>query len=92
MKREIFNKLMQNTICDTGLDLETVGFRSKYGVYELSFYVEIENGTNIIIEDFGLLKEGKWQQLEPTKKQINELQEMANKEISYIEEMLSKEY
>ncbi|WP_440881440.1 hypothetical protein [Tenacibaculum sp. C7A-26P2] len=80
MQTRVFSRLKQKVECDTGSDLETIGFRSKNGIYEMSFYGSEEDDYKVIVEDFGCMKNQKWYQLEPTETQIITLQNIINKE------------
>ncbi len=61
-----FDKLIEKAICQTGDDSETIGFHSKYGCSEMSFYNDFDD---LMVEDFGMMVSGKWLQMEATQQQ-----------------------
>jgi hypothetical protein len=82
MKTKIFNSLIEKVECDTGKDLETIGFRSKHSNYHLSFYGCADEDYNVLVEDFGCITDNDWKQLEPTKEQITIMQNTINNKVS----------
>ena len=67
--QNIFTQLIERAVCDTGEDTSLIGLRSKIGNYELSFYAEDQDDYLLIVEDFGKMIKGKWEQFVPTKNQ-----------------------
>lgn len=85
IKASTFKGLIDNLKLQTGNDLDAVGFRSRFGPFEMSFYAEIEDGYMLRVDDFGMnLEGGGWLAMEPTQWQI----EIMHKEIlSKVEEI-----
>ena len=86
ISQAIFGSLLKNAECDTGDDLDTIGFISKWMNYEMSFYVDESYGDDLVIEDFGCMRKGEWIQYQPTKKQKQQLNELISKRRIEIEE------
>lgn len=67
---EIFFELMHNLKCETGNDLDCIGFRVKYKGYEVSFHGELENNYDVVVDDFGKMVSGKWVGVNPRAYQL----------------------
>lgn len=79
MENKTFNRLIEKVQFEMGNGIESFGFSAKVKNSELSFYV---NGcASVIVEDFGAMKGGKWNQEEPTPEQIEVMQNIINKKI-----------
>ena len=68
-----FKGLIENLKCETGTDNQTIGFRSKFNNFEMSFCGHNEDGYDVMVEDFGRMCSGKWVQMEPMAYQIDEM-------------------
>ena len=68
---EVFKGLMGNLKCETGDDVDIIGFISKFKSYEISFAGFMEDGYDVIVEDFGKMSSGKWIQMEPSEYQLD---------------------
>lgn len=65
----------------SGFGVEKIVFKGKHFNYEASFYADEEDNYDLIVEDFGRMYKGKWQQLEPSSAQINLMNRMIANEI-----------
>lgn len=73
-----FNQLISKSICDTGCDLDTIGFVAKHNNYEMNFYCSGDEGYKVCVDDFGKMVKGKWQQFEPSEDQLQEMSKILN--------------
>lgn len=89
--QQIFEKIISKIKRNTGMDLEQIGFDCKYNNYRTNFYGNLEEDYQLRVEDFGLMKESKWIQLEPTEIQLNIMQNIINDEIEQVEEEIKRE-
>ncbi len=84
-----FRGLMKDLKCETGDDIEAVGFKSSRGPFQISFHGNLEDNYQVSIEDFGMnLQGGGWEILEPTEAQV---QTMQNKLLEMVEELQEKQ-
>lgn len=74
------NDLFLKTIETAKFDKNSFGFDCKYGNTEISF--GINDSDNLIVEDFGSMRNSKWVQYEPTEMQILVMQKMIDDKIA----------
>lgn len=78
---KIFNGLVDNCKAEDESTLEQVAFRSHYTWYGMSFYANIDDNYNLMVEDFGRNVKGVWQQHEPTEEQLNWMRQKIDAEV-----------
>ena len=78
MKTNIFNGLIEKLECQSWEINGSIGFSAKFNNYGLSFYADAEDGFKLMVEDFGRMMSDKWEQLEPSKKQLEKMQKIIN--------------
>lgn len=76
-----FTFLIKNCECQTGDDKQRIGFVSKWMNYEISFYSSDNNIVEAVIDDFGFLKGGVWNQCEATDNQFKKMGDVLNKKL-----------
>lgn len=74
---------------DTGNDIETVGLSSTFGNITISCYGELDSNHELIIEDFGEMRKGKWVQMQPTESQIDALKALLSSEVEKVNQVKS---
>lgn len=79
MNNRAFQNLMKKAKCDTGDDIETVGFIAKHLSYECNFFGDAVDDHKVTIDDFGKMYKKKWIQDTPSEEQLNIMQKMINK-------------
>lgn len=89
METILFNKLLENSKCDTGNDISIIGFRAKHNSYHMSFYACDSEDYKVIVEDFGTVVEGKWKQLDASLQQIAEMQKLIDKKLEELSGIVS---
>lgn len=65
----VFEKLMKKSVCDTGEDLDAIGFTAEAFGYSLNFYAELESDHDLQIDCFGRETKDGWVDYEPTPQQ-----------------------
>lgn len=83
MTKFIFNELIKHAVCDTGDDLNCVGFSSSYHKWSAGFYRD-ENGQ-FNYEDFGFDGTNGFIEYKPTEEQITRMQLHIDTRINDIE-------
>ena len=93
IKESTFKGLIDNLKLQTGNDLDAVGFSSRFGPFEMSFYAEIEDGYMLRVDDFGMnLEGGGWLVMEPTQEQIESMHKEILSKVEEIERSKVVEY
>ena len=80
MKDEIFNKTIAAAKFDVCNGITNFFFSCKHQKYEILF----GNNENekVLVEGFGVIKDGKWIQLDPTESQMSVMQKMIDDKIA----------
>lgn len=93
IKESTFKGLIDNLKLQTGNDLDAVGFSSRFGLFEMSFYAEIEDDYILRVDDFGMnLEVGGWLVMEPTQGQIEVMRKEILSKVEEIERSKVVEY
>lgn len=79
---EIFDKLIENITNENSVSYHLV-LESKYANYEIGFFASEDDNYQLQYDDFGRMRKNKWEQLEPTERQIKIIQHLMNKERLY---------
>lgn len=88
----IFNKLMAKRVCQTGTDMDGIGFSAEHGPYLISFYGESENHYKVIVDDFGFTSATGWTCLTPSQNQLKVMQKALHERSNEIVEELRQEH
>lgn len=91
IRQSVFLNLMQHCSCDTGDDIETVGFVARNFGYAINFYGLQENGHALTIDEFGHFVNGKWMDCEPTTEQLEIMRTKLSKQVSLNEQLIEEE-
>ena len=83
----IFASLLANVQCDTGDEIDTIGFTANYINFHMNFYGCLDSDHAVVVEGFGREISGDWQQMAPTEKQLWEMQQMIYARAKAIEEV-----
>jgi len=90
MNTLIFTTLIKNAQCDTGKDLDQVGFSASTVHFNVDFYGNKKNNYDLEINQFGYGEQGNFTHVEPTTRQREMMQkmiiDMANEVQSIIDE------
>lgn len=87
----VFLNVMQYVECETGDSLDSVAFTaSNYG-YTIGFYAQQLNGHKLVVDEFGHFVKGEWVECEPTKEQLDYLEDLLKKEINRIKGVIGQE-
>jgi hypothetical protein len=87
----VFLNVMQYAESENGDEMDVIAFTaSNYG-YTIGFYANQEDGHKLIVDEFGHMVKGEWVECEPTKEQINYMENLIKKEIKRIKGVKEQE-
>ena len=69
-----FDRLLKKAECETGDDLETIGFTSQQSKFAISFHQT--DGEQLQVDEFHKLIQGEWAECEPTEEQLKRMQKV----------------
>jgi len=87
IEQSVFESVMDGIECDTGDDLGTVGFMARNHDYSISFYGNQVEGHDLIVDEFGKMKNGEWVSFEPTEMQIYCMNQLIQNEVKRIQKL-----
>lgn len=78
MNQSTFHNLIEKATCNTGSDIDTIGFIAKNQQHEVNFFAEAQDGHKVTIDTFGKMHKKKWVKDTPTEEQLNVMQKTIN--------------